>query len=98
MSAPTLMAPGGHNASGASGKGRIGGGTGAFWLFVGPFVGRLLLLLRTVSGRRAILARPATRDAWVLGRAANYIDLLQPGRVPGQPDHVHTSSRHSSCR
>jgi multiple sugar transport system permease protein len=83
MSAPTLMAPAADTAPPARrGRGRIAGATGAFWLFVGPFVIGLIIFVYVPIIWSVVLSftraqNTVTPGDWV--GLQNYIDLLQPG-------------------
>ena len=83
MSAPTLMAPAADAAPPArQARGRITGVTGAFWLFVGPFVVGLVIFVYLPIVWSVVLSfsraqNTVTPRDWV--GLQNYIDLLQPG-------------------
>jgi multiple sugar transport system permease protein len=83
MSAPTLVAPAADAAPPArESRGRIGGVTRAFWLFVGPFVVGLVIFVYVPIVWSVVLSfsraqNTVTPGDWV--GLQNYIDLLQPG-------------------
>jgi multiple sugar transport system permease protein len=83
MSAPTLVPPVTDAAPPARQAGvRIGGVTGAFWLFVGPFVVGLVVFVYLPIVWSVVLSfsraqNTVTPGDWV--GLQNYIDLLQPG-------------------
>ena len=83
MSAPTLMAPAADTTPPARlARGRIAGVTGAFWLFVGPFVVGLVIFVYVPIVWSVVLSfsraqNTVTPGDWV--GLQNYIDLLQPG-------------------
>jgi multiple sugar transport system permease protein len=83
MSAPTLMAPAADATPPArQARGRIAGVTGAFWLFVGPFVVGLVIFVYLPIVWSVVLSfsraqNTVTPGDWV--GLQNYIDLLQPG-------------------
>jgi len=83
MSAPTLMAPAADTTPPArQARGRIGGVTAAFWLFVGPFLVGLVIFVYLPIVWSVVLSfsraqNTVTPGDWV--GLQNYIDLLQPG-------------------
>jgi multiple sugar transport system permease protein len=83
MSAPTLMAPTADTTPPArQARGRIGGVTAAFWLFVGPFLVGLVIFVYVPIVWSVVLSfsraqNTVTPGDWV--GLQNYIDLLQPG-------------------
>ena len=101
MSAPTLMAPAADAAPPArQARGRISGVTGAFWLFVGPFVVGLVIFVYLPIVWSVVLSfsraqNTVTPGDWV--GLQNYIDLLQPGPFLAVCSRSR-SSRRSSCR
>ena len=93
MSAPTLMAPAADAAPPArESRGRIGGVTRAFWLFVGPFLVGLVIFVYVPIVWSVVLSfsraqNTVTPGDWV--GLQNYIDLLQPGPFLDSLHHVH---------